>query len=617
MVQPDNLISRRDFLKMSAVAFAGLMLPKEFSHAGETLKKMGEELLPVQQKTGVLVAQNMPVMLYPLKKDYFYDHWKNKKQAIPATVEEYKVSNIELGYLNLFSKTDTQKRTVTRYTILPHTTGQRLLPIATFDEGTLDNKGLYHPTTKYYSSDIEYKPSGAETGCEHTILSEFYPNKIINILEAFRAIDDFQQENGGFIKGQEYSMLTILNLQERKGYVVGLNSGRRQVTGGGVCVVATNMCKLQRLLGSDVTQRWMHYTDTRYNSSPFAGWVLRAENSDATVERGSDGQQFDFRWVATKNGYICLSATVMPNGKKVINDLGDDPNNGGNTSDASILATMRYVSNNPGSHAASLENAKQQYIAYRKQGKASLGVASSGNRFIREIPWTKDDRLSKELKTIAPEERVSRFESDFSKDQFLGGLVELRSIINSFDVASGLGVGTYIRQSEWYKKQVERLKNDKTGLNGFESALNHLDQNTHQVTGQPVQCIGLAILLAGLNDKDCKFKNIGGEQISRAAQLVPDSIKNGSMKAVSRGNYSVKTLESITDYQPGDLFLLYNTPVGHIGGVVGKKVVNGETVLLFAAANQTSEGDMKLFEVDGNNFDVVTGPPSYKRVVIR
>lgn len=51
--------------------------------------------------------------------------------------------------------------------------------------------------------------------------------------------------------------------------------------------------------------------------------------------------------------------------------------------------------------------------------------------------------------------------------------------------------------------------------------------------------------------------------------------------------------------------------------VIGKKTVNGQTVLLVMSANQRSDGQVAIFEVDKSNFDAVFGVPAYLKVVIR
>lgn len=620
-------ISRRDFLKLSGAALGALFVNPQRIEAWARILSAEQpkdvelgEVLPHDERTGIIKANNMPVWMYPVKGDYFYDYWKDKKRTIPATVEEFRINGVEVGYLNLFYLEDTKTKRVSRYTILPHTTGQKGIPIALFDQGTISN-GKYVADVRYYSNDRELKATATEKGIEHTILAEFYPNKLVNILEAMKAIDDFQQANGGFKAGQEYSMLKILDLFGRDGYVPGFTSARAKVKGGGVCVIATNMCKLQTLMGAKIAERWQHPTSSRYTSSPFAGWLLRAANSDATVEDSGKGEVYDFRWVATKSGYINLTAAVMPNGKNVKSDFGDG-DTGGYKADASILATFRWSDANPGVQSTSLEKLQTAYKNYRK-GVQNPPLSWS-DRFVTETTWAENDKNSSFLKLVAPEEKVERFATELKNNPFLSGLVELRGLINSYDSKAGIGVGSYLKGTNWYSDEATRLGEGTKGRNVFEAALRHLDYYTNIVKGQPLQCFGLVILLAALSDPLCKFKAIGGATrekdgapVTCAAELVPKSIQNGSMVSVHRDGMNFRVVTTLEEIMPGDLFVLYNTTVGHVGGVVGKKIVNGETVLLFASANQTYEGNMKIFEVDGNNFDVVVGPDPYKKVIIR
>ena len=580
------------------------------------------EMLPYEKRKGVVTASNMPVYIFPVNGDYFYDYWKDIKRSIPSTIEEYNVSGIELGYLNLFKSIDPRTGQTQRFSILPHTTGQKGIPISLFDSGQTTGNGKYEINKRYYSNDTEFTPASGETGNEHSILAGFYPNKLKNILEAMKAIDDYQQDNGGFVAGKEYSMLEILDLSGRNGYVLGLNSSKGKVNGGGVCVVATNMCKLQTLMGAEIVERWQHPSEQRYSSSPLAGWKLRAANSDATVEtaRSSQEQAFDFRWISPKSGYIKLSAAILPNGERVANDFGDQET-GGRNADATILATFKWSDRNPGEQSSNLETLKTNYINYR--GGSGERNISSGNRFIRETAWRENDSNTHLINKIAPEERVDTFSNELRTNPFLSQLVTLRGLINTYDSDSNSGVGKYLKSTDWYKDQISRL-GEGSGREKYEAALRHLDYNTNISDGQPVQCVGLAVLLSGLSYPSYAFKDIGGATrekdglpITCAADLVPNCIKDGSRSQVFKNGMQIMSVQTLEEINPGDLYVLYHAGAGHIGGVIGKKYSGSETVLLCAAANQTSKGDMKIFQVDGNNFDVVMGPNPFKKVIIR
>ena len=167
---------------------------------------------PTESVTGYLVADKMPVTVFPLNKDFFYAYFVDAQRTIPAVVRTYEINNVEVGYKDLYLAPDPQNNgSYVRYTVLYHTEGSRLLAIGIYDRGTLDKDGKYVPGTKYYSLDTPTNVASPDT--EHSVLGDFYPNKILNDLEAAQAILDYQIENGPFVAGKEYSMFDILNLK--------------------------------------------------------------------------------------------------------------------------------------------------------------------------------------------------------------------------------------------------------------------------------------------------------------------------------------------------------------------------------------------------------------------
>jgi hypothetical protein len=574
-------------------------------------------MLPFTERQGVLKAQNMPVLAFPVTSDYFYNYWSDYTRTTPSNVEQYKIDGINFGYMNMFYSKDKGSNSVSRYTLLPHITGKRGIYVALFDQGTMDIKGNYTPLKKYYSEEQEFKPFGNQTGMEHTMVGEYYPNKIINDLEAMKAIDDFQQENGGFVAGNEYSMLDILNLYGRPGYVTGFDSAEEETRAGGICFTVTNMSKFQTLMGAQVVERWEHPSNMWYPSTPEAGWLLRSDNTDATVD-----EKHDYKWIAPKTGYINLTASVTPNGKKVISGLGEALDGGLRSFDATLIATYKWSDTNPGKQAPDLDKLQTAYKNYR--AGIQTPPLNGNNLFVKAVPWVENDQNSLFLKSIAPEERMESFTEELKNDPFLSNLVTLKGLIDSYNPAGGDRVGTYLTKTQWYKDQITRFGSDQAKINTFQGALRQLDYSSNLVGNQPVQCVGFAILLNGLSYPSYNFRNISGATkpdgttpATCAADLVPECIRDGSMISIWQDGFSIKTITNLEDINAGDLFALYNTSSGHVGGVVGKKKIDGNTVLLFAAANQTNNGRIKIFEVDGNNFDVAIGPQPYKKVVIR
>lgn len=209
---------------------------------------------------------------------------------------------------------------------------------------------------------------------------------------------------------------------------------------------------------------------------------------------------------------------------------------------------------------------------------------------------------------------TTRFDYELRSDPFIRSLNVLRQTANRVDSNSKTLVGTYLKTTAWYQSESERLSDNPLKLDYFEAALRHLNQHSNLIPSQKIQCIGFAILLHSLSDL---FPSIGGAEIYYAKDLVPDAIKNGNAKKVDLGDYSALVITKIEEVNVGDFILRYDSNVGHISGVIGKKTVDGKIVLLLATANQYRDGKIQIFEVDENNFEAIFGSAPFKKVIFR
>lgn len=213
-----------------------------------------------------------------------------------------------------------------------------------------------------------------------------------------------------------------------------------------------------------------------------------------------------------------------------------------------------------------------------------------------------------------PGGRSSRFDYELRTDPLIRSLNILRQTANRVDANSKTLVGAYLKTTRWYESESKRLSDNPFKLAYFEAALRHLDQHSNLIPNQKIQCIGFAILLHSLSDL---FPAIGGSEIYYAKDLVPDAIKNGNAKKVDLGDYSALVITKIEEVNVGDFILRYDSNVGHISGVIGKKTVDGKIVLLVATGNQVRDGKIQIFEVDENNFEVIFGSAPFKKVIFR
>ena len=157
----------------------------------------------------------------------------------------------------------------------------------------------------------------------------------------------------------------------------------------------------------------------------------------------------------------------------------------------------------------------------------------------------------------------------------------------------------------------------------LDAALRQLDYGTWLIKDQAVQCVGFAILLAGLPNNP-GFRNVGGAVSStgnpavNVSELVPQNVKNGSLYSCTSNNgYYVTRVDTIEDVKTGDLPVRCYMEPGHIMGVVAKKTVNGEDWLLIADANAASDGKMRLRQISASTIDDVFGPYPFKKIVLR
>ena len=64
-------------------------------------------------------------------------------------------------------------------------------------------------------------------------------------------------------------------------------------------------------------------------------------------------------------------------------------------------------------------------------------------------------------------------------------------------------------------------------------------------------------------------------------------------------------------------YLLSNPQLVKEMGIIGKKIVDGEVILLVADANRKNDGKIRIFEVTEHNFYKIFGDPEVKKFIIR
>jgi len=588
-------IPRREFLQLSGLSIASLFLPsfqKQESAVFETIEPI--ELVGVSESEGFLKSKNLEILEVPLHKDYFYD--ENR----PLRILRFEEGQI-FSFKNVY--TVRKQKELLKYTILPHLTGEESLYIALLERDS-EIKFQKETPQNYYEELVEQILSA------YTYIDDVYPNKILNILTAVESITSFQDKNGPFQPNVEYSLLEILNLSERGKYRVGLTSSRTEVIGGGVCALASTLAKSLHLLNARFTERWQHPTPFRYFVGPGDARITKG-NSDTTVSVESNENIYDFKWQMPETApffYLTPSASIILNGKSEVSDVGKE-------ADAMLIMTLAWTNEPSSGNPNKVKYLRDSYDDFRKSGVSSQILRSSA--FLDSVPFGSQGDMEETARKIFPEERRQNFEEDLSTNPWLRTIKTLTDIINSYsdthspeDVRLGIKekLGDYLKKSSWYLN----LENKDT----IEPGLRHLNWNTYLIDREAIQCIGWVVLLAFINEPQSP-KNISGQLVSNAHELVPKEIVQRTKKLVSSGGLLFRTLEDISEVDIGDLFVRYDTQAGHVGLVVGKKLISGKTVLLVSDANRKRDGIVRLFEVDENNFNAVFGEYPYQKILVK
>jgi hypothetical protein len=524
-------------------------------------------------------ADKTKVLLIPLANDFFYDGTR--------AVRTVELSGITIDCQKLWTLETPDRKHIT-LAELPHSTGDKVLPMA-----VLNDPSSVKSTESIISA---YTYIGEE---------KVYHNKIYNMATALAHIMKYQEENGPFEKGKEYSYLKMIDLLGGE-YKPGFNVYSYKVMGGGVCTAASVFCKALFLAGAEFTEKYVH------SPREYVVWVgpgdpnVTAEGTDASVNYVSRNDVKDFRFVPSQTAYIDVDLSISPNGRKV--------NEFTLPGDARMVYTIKVTSTKP-----SFDKSEEILAARDAYDELPSGSTSPQNPPPESLNSQGKEKIIANL--VYPEEKLSHFKKELEVDPDISEIGEIRDVLNSYVVATTeekrkVGVGTYLRNSDWYKKFV----NSGRSTRNLENILKILDQNTYRKEGQPFQCGAYTVLLASIGNK-LSPKNIFGYTLSggcfaeNAYDMVPWVIKNNTTDFVDDQGFKFKVIKNISEVNVGNLFVRYDNLVGHIGAVVGKKNVDGETVLLVTDANR-KPGKVFIFEVNANNFDAIFGGPPYNKVII-
>ncbi len=647
-------ISRRDFLKIAGLGLRALIfVPFKLPERWEEKKGLdhnfdlgpNHELLPKEEKSGVITTKDMPVMLYPIQANWLYNYYDNWFQKTPNPIREIKLTGVDLAFKNLFLSVS-PNGTATRYTLFPYITGDKLVAIGTYDKGTFDNQtGVYTPAQTFYTREVLDRDAGVPIAQCHTLIDDFYPNKVWNDLQASILIDKHQHILGGFRAGVPVSyvdaiLASVKNLRQtyrfgRAGPAEGL------VPGGGVCATATSMCKLQIEVGSKITERETHQIDVRYFYGPGKPFELTQKNADATVYYQDEYYREDLVWLPNKDQWIKISAALIPYREPVA----DTARRG----DAIMFLTFRAVNRDPGDQSAMIKRLQDAYDAWREDPtEANKNALFNGCALTREISWTPESEATGLIKSISPEDRISRFTTEIARKPVLKELFQLQALLTGYSYENHYNkqiyLGDYLRNSDWYRAQIARFNANGDSTEDLEKVLDQFSRECNMGHyQQPMQCVGLDLLMAAINYPGYPFYNFIDYDAANAKTLCPwswrlivgkavekytfanwpeiDKVVVGLQPVEGSDRYGRKFIafnaKALGEINVGDIFVNMEGQDGHTGVIIGKKTIDGETVLLIADANGASDGLIHVREVDKCNFDIAFGSYPYPKTMIR
>jgi len=226
------------------------------------------------------------------------------------------------------------------------------------------------------------------------------------------------------------------------------------------------------------------------------------------------------------------------------------------------------------------------------------------------------------------------FSYEINSQKYFGEILELKDIIDALPEDFSGNLGDYLRQTSWYNS-IEKNK-------GLEAALNMV--SITNVEGQPLQCVGLAVLLSNLKDPNLPVQNIGGasafdaggQGAQNAIEFVPYELLHNKYREVISNNYGGVTIRTsdfgVSDFEAGDVVILgdrgriihistpegkpLETHIGHVAVVIGETSFNGRDMVLVAEANRNNDGKITITLVDNKNL-AETLDPGANTFVIR
>jgi hypothetical protein len=536
-----------------------------------------------KKEPGYIVNINEPTFLYavPLTKDGFY---RSDRYSNYTTI------------LEEISLTEKHSFEIAEIKTIVGPNGERI------NLGLLRNSFTYNSNFAYavllgaedaennileFATEDEIKKSSVSYISPVETIS---PNKVANVLVGLEKLSSYQENNGPFVAGRQYSALDILGLSRPGGF--GDYLLEKNIRANGVCSIATALSSLSHMNGNEIVERWGHPRSEMYQQGPFG---LDSRTVDAAINIDMDSV-FDFKWIQNEDLYIQVSVDIVP-GEAVSED--------GVSLGLALVVSFSYTTQEPEGQA---EHIQQKLEDYARIENLALGSEKKG---VSEVGGA--------VSLVYDREDISMFADIIENDPVLRDILELQKAVNSYDEDSGQTLSQHLRASEWYTNYLENFPKEGEELRLAEYAISAVDHV--RIKGQPLQCVMYAAMLAHLYP-ELGIQYIGGTMVTeadgttRGLQAASELVFPG-FSGITRGSPAGGLQHSgkdvvIEDFEGGDLFVLMGK-FGHVG-VISAKLTDesGKTWLLVTDANRLEDGRVRTFVVGEGGMDDVFGEHRYR-----
>lgn len=429
------------------------------------------------------------------------------------------------------------------------------------------------------------------------LYDSIYPNKIVNIFTALSNISRYQDENGAFRAGTEYSYLELIQLdapEKKYNYLVGLMSAQDsgpKAWAGGVCAMSTG---LSSLLHQDptnlISEQWHH--PKRYFQGPFS---MSPYVVDSAVEEVPGGDNYDLKWVLSGDRYIEISVYISASG---IPYSDTEPSGVGGASDVNVVFSLSFTDQYPEGQTERLQEQMNEYLQFRQsQHTDTFESYESFNYTLSEV--------GSAINLIYNREDLRSFEKEFEQKEYLQDMLAFQEAVNSYQEDSNFRLADYLKTTEWYTNY---KNNPNRNPEDLDLAIRMISYTN--IEGEPLQCVTYAGVLPLLYP-ELNIQRIGGSGVGSAAELVNDKYGayNGSVATGFGGLLVVGKELSIDNYHPGDLFVIRTGSFGHVGAILAETTDEfGNKLLLVTDSNRARDGKIKFYEVGANSVENIFGP---------